>query len=286
MRRNSTCSYLVRINTPGFVRMARITSWVDLDCVWENSGHETRQDQQTSFAVVDNSETFFYGSLKLPRDKITLEQLNSALKRVPDNDVYSNWPVPGMELTQAQDFPMENVYVKHPCPQMYEVLKGHEQLSQMPERLLPEAEILELLARAPHPNIVRYYGCRVARGFLTGLVMDRHSHDLENYIKKESGNIDQNAFMIALESSIHHLHSLGLAHNDLTPSNILVSERHMPILIDFNGCQPFGTPLKYIRGTPGWIDGKIEDYSISDKNHDLSALVKIKEWLEDSVVEK
>jgi hypothetical protein len=33
----------------------------------------------------------------------------------------------------------------------------------MPERLLPQAEILELLARAPHLNVVRYYGCRVAR---------------------------------------------------------------------------------------------------------------------------
>jgi hypothetical protein len=68
-----------------------------------------------------------------------------------------------MELTQVQDFPKENVYVKHPCPKMYEVLRKHEQLSQMPERLLPHAEILELLARAPHLNIVRYYGCRAAR---------------------------------------------------------------------------------------------------------------------------
>jgi tRNA A-37 threonylcarbamoyl transferase component Bud32 len=60
---------------------------------------------------------------------------------------------------------------------------------------------------------------------LLGLLMDRNSHDLEGYIKKGSRNVDQNAFMIALELSIHRIHSLGLAHSDLTPSNILVNER-------------------------------------------------------------
>jgi hypothetical protein len=57
----------------------------------------------------------------------------------------------------------------------------------------------------------------------------------------------------------------------------------MPVLIDFGGCQPIGTPLKYIRGTKEWIDGEIEDYTTSDEQHDLSALAKIGAWLDESV---
>lgn len=55
----------------------------------------------------------------------------------------------------------------------------------------------------------------------------------------------------------------------------------MPVLIDFGGCQLIGTPLKYIRGTKGWIGGDIKDYAISDKQHDIAAFAKIGVWLDE-----
>ena len=88
--------------------------------------------------------------------------------------------------------------------------------------------------------------------------------------------------MNALESSIRHLHAHGWAHNDLTPTDILVSGDRMSILIDFGGCQPIGSRLKYIHGTREWIDGEIEDYITSDEQHDLSALDKISAWIDES----
>jgi tRNA A-37 threonylcarbamoyl transferase component Bud32 len=82
-----------------------------------------------------------------------------------------------------------------------------------------------------------------------GLVIDKHPHDLYTFAEKQVGTINKKAFMVALESSICHLHSLGSAHYDLTPHNIMVSKDGMPVLIDFGGCQPAGITLKFIRGT-------------------------------------
>jgi len=59
--------------------------------------------------------------------------------------------------------------------------------------------------------------------------------------------------MATLESSIRHLHSLGLAHNDINPSNISVNARCIPILAEFDSCCPVGEMLTYSRGTQGRI---------------------------------
>lgn len=87
--------------------------------------------------------------------------------------------------------------------------------------------------------------------------------------------------MVALQSVIRHLHELGWARNDLKPSNVLVSEAGMPVLINFGGCQKIGTKLKHIRGTKGRIVGEIKDYATSEVQHDIFALEKIRAWLED-----
>ncbi|KAL1849088.1 hypothetical protein Plec18170_007747 [Paecilomyces lecythidis] len=172
--------------------------------------------------------------------------------------------------------------MKRPALDLYEALKEYKQLHQLKEMLLAEAQVMEMFCHHPHPNIIRYYGCWVVRGYVTGLVMDKHAQNLEAYVKDGVGPLDKPSFMNALESSLRHVHALGWAHNDLTPANILVNGNRMPVLIDFGGCQPIGSRLKYIRGTKGWIDGKIEDYTTSDEQHDLSALDKISSWLDES----
>ena len=82
--------------------------------------------------------------------------------------------------------------------------------------------------------------------------------------------------MADIETAVAHLHSLGLAHNDLNPSNVVIGKNKEAILIDFGSCQPFGKkPMS--TGTPGWID---EDFTTSAQEHDLAALPKIKTWLD------
>lgn len=91
--------------------------------------------------------------------------------------------------------------------------------------------------------------------------------------------------MKALEGGIHHLRLLGWAHNDLNPGNVLVNETGMPILIDFGSSHPIGAKLTFSRGTKGWIDEDMKDYTMSEKRHDISALCKIRSWLDAPIFE-
>ena len=91
--------------------------------------------------------------------------------------------------------------------------------------------------------------------------------------------------MDALESAVSHLHSLGLAHNDLHPGNVLVDDRGAPVLRDFEAAREIGAKLGIRRGTEGWIEGEMEDYHTSDKRHDLFALGKIRAWLDNPTLE-
>src|SRR5688572_2172638 len=141
----------------------------------------------------------------------------------------------------------------------------------LPQLLLEEAHVLDRISRQPHPNIIRYYGCRVHRGFITGLVMDYHENDLNEHLKAGFGDLEKGPFMAALEAGIRHLHSLGLAHNDINPANIMVDESRMPVLVDFGSCKEIGQKLTISRGTDGWTDSE-EDYSTSEPRHDLFAL--------------
>lgn len=97
-------------------------------------------------------------------------------------------------------------------------------------------------------------------------------HRLENGM----GDFNVERCMSKIASAVGHLHLLGLAHNDLTPMNIMVDEYDTPVFIDFGSCQPFGCKL-ITAGTPGWID---EDFTDSAQNHDEFALGKLQTWLE------
>ncbi|OBR09499.1 Serine threonine-protein kinase [Colletotrichum higginsianum IMI 349063] len=90
------------------------------------------------------------------------------------------------------------------------------------------------------------------------------------------------AFLGALESALAHLHNLGLAHNDLNPANILISETGMPVLIDFDSCRPIGQRLLHSRGTPGWTD-ESDSWDTSEIRHDTFAIEKIRGWLDEQL---
>ncbi|KZN85258.1 hypothetical protein EN45_094320 [Penicillium chrysogenum] len=203
----------------------QITSWDDLNKVWEQGNDETGEAQQTSFALFDSNESFYYGMLETPKAEITFDQVTKALSSVPDEEVFTRWPVPGIELIQAPATLTEDLYIKRPDPEMYKVLKEHNALSQLSAALLAEAEVLQSLSQNPHPNIIRYHGCRVLRGYFMGIVIDKHPYDLHDHLKNRVGTIEKRSFIAALESALRHLHTRGLAHNDLTPQNILSMPR-------------------------------------------------------------
>ena len=86
--------------------------------------------------------------------------------------------------------------------------------------------------------------------------------------------LDTAEVLRALESAVDYIHSLGLAHNDINPDNIMVKDG-LPVLIDFGSCQPVGKRLQSL-GTPGWYE---EIFYTSEKKHDTYSLTKLREWL-------
>lgn len=256
----------------------RIASWEDLAFCDEEFDDKTCEFQHTSFAAFDADDNAYFGTLKKAKSSITFSQFSFALAPIPDEEIFPNWAPCNIGITKAQDEFSPNIYVKRPNLSFYETFRKHNVVELIPKGLLEEARVMEMFSRYPHPNIIHYHGCSVRRGLITGLVLDRHPHTLTEHLK--IGPVDNRHFMQAIKSAICHMHSLGWAHNDLNPGNIMVNKDSMPVLIDFGSAREIGARLGTSRGTKGWIDGEMKDYHTSDKRHDLFAIDKLRMWLD------
>ena len=255
----------------------KITTREGLAFFHEKVDVETGILQHTTFAVADQDGIAYLGKSDLPKRDITFQQLASVLEPIPDDNLFPKWEPENTELTHAlEDTLPHNICIKRPDLALYDIFHQHNALNILPKGFLEEANIMEVISKHPHPNIIRYHGYRVRRAYITGLVLERHPRTLIDFLKNKVGFVDKESFMGALESAIHLLHSLGLAHNDLHPANILVDEKGAPVLIDFGSTRETGAKLGTSRGTKGWINGEMKDYHTSDKNHDLLALEKIR----------
>lgn len=237
----------------------------------------------TMFAAVQDN-AIYYGECDKPRADMSIHDVNNLLAQVPDEEIFPRW-LPSLDLTKAPETLPPGVFIKRPGLGLYNIFLRNKVVHLIPQQLREEAEALQIIGRGLHSNIVRYHGCHVRRGYITGLVLDRHRQDLRRYIKNGHVIRDKELFMESLESAIQHMHSLGWAHNDLNPNNILMADDGTPILIDFNSAKLIGDKMTTSRGTKGWIDGEMKDYHTSDARHDMSALVKIRSWLDNSLSE-
>ncbi|KAJ0160275.1 hypothetical protein CTA2_8237 [Colletotrichum tanaceti] len=257
-----------------------VTHFNDLHFVAESFDPATRAFLDTTFALIEKEDEVYFGQLAIRKLRISLEEYSAALVRVPDDEIYPKVPESD-EQDDSDEQPLaSNLYLKRPRLVEYEEYKDQDCVEIIPGLLLDEARNLEAISRLPpHPGIIGYHGCRVRRGFITGLVLDRHPADLKHHVKDEGGPpLDKAAFLGALESALAHLHTLGLAHNDVNPANILVSETGMPVLVDFDSCRPIGQRLLHSRGTPGWTDE-----SDSWDTHDTFGIGKIRAWLDEQL---
>lgn len=250
----------------------QLKSWTDFAHVSEEFDPETNEFQYTMFAAVNDAvDVIYYVELPIRKADISVQEVTSKLKPIPDGETFP--PRPLADNAGAQQLTLlpsalstdPQAFIKRPNLRLYDVFKRNNVVHLLAEGLLEEARTMEFLSRYPHPNIIKYHGCRSRDGYLTGIVIDRHSFDLQGYLKKDVGVIDKEKFMKALESAVHHLHSLGWAHNDINPTNIMVhcSDDGIaePILIDFNSAREIGKLLGTFRGSAGWFEGRIEDVS-------------------------
>lgn len=113
-----------------------------------------------------------------------------------------------------------SAFIKRPGLILHEVMKGTDFIRK---EILNETLIMEQVSKLRHPNIVAYYGCRVRRGRITALFLEKLDQTLTQYSSTPAfQQLDQIKFVEALMSAVDALHSLGLAHNDINPHNIMV----------------------------------------------------------------
>ncbi|KAF2815026.1 uncharacterized protein BDZ99DRAFT_357768, partial [Mytilinidion resinicola] len=219
------------------------------------------------FSAFGYHDYAYFGEASVYGQDLTCEVLQNALERVPDEDVFPEAP---SQITVASSPAEEDVYIKRPKKNSGLVAK----------LFLGETETFEDLLRKPrHKIIVRYHGCIVKRNRITGIVLDRYSKTLEARLEEGADGFNKRLCMDAIVSAVEYLHSLGYAHNDLNPNNVMIAEDDSPIIIDFDSCKRFGEAL-ISGGTWGWIDLD-EDYETSQRRHDEFALTKMWNWLEE-----
>ena len=250
-----------------------VTSLQDLAIIeaWDSEANKPKY--VTFYLVTPDEEVYFGQSTKNKRD-LTLAEYSSALQHVKDEEIYPEVPN-DITLTIAPDeLDDTSAFIKRPGLNCYETMKGTDYI---PRVLFDEALITEQISKTRHPNIVKYYGCRVRRGRITAIVLERLDQTLTQYADTPAfEQLDKAKFFAALESAIDYLHSLGLAHNDINPGNIMVKDG-LPILIDFGSCQPYGKNLRSL-GTKGWYE---ELFFTSEKKHDVYSLAKLRDWLDE-----
>ncbi|KAK0658071.1 kinase-like domain-containing protein [Cercophora newfieldiana] len=237
----------------------------------------------------------------------SVEQVQGALARVPNEVIFPPLPIPwwfartGVTVSDSWDAePDPDVYyLKRPWVAAF----GTGNDNNIDDGVLAhwfacEVRNLEQLARHPaHPHLVRYHGCRVRGGRITGALLGRvpGGTTLDDYARAGKTVPDKPAFLRTLASAVHHLHHvIGLVHNDIHPSNIMVSpDGSTPTLIDLGSalpdgeemlqCQPFSCwgrdPLDLDPET--YCNGPLAGLPTSRRSRDLAALERLRTWLDD-----
>ncbi|KAJ2891052.1 serine/threonine-protein kinase [Zalerion maritima] len=181
--------------------------------------------------------------------------------------------------------PAYNCYVKTPSLFVY------GGAADLEKRILREVETCEVLREHPHPNIASYYGCRDTRGRVSGLCFKQYTLTLLEKVNPK--HLNKSAFLSSgrplvnygmkpcldgILEGIRHLHSLGLVHNDITPSNIMFDDDGTPVLIDFDSCRYVGESLRdtETKRTHEWHD---PDVKTAMEKNDLDAFAELETWL-------
>ncbi|TLS20432.1 uncharacterized protein PpBr36_11282 [Pyricularia pennisetigena] len=129
-----------------------------------------------------------------------------------------------------------------------------------------------------HQNIIKFHGLRVHRGRITGIVLKKHDRTLKQCLESDPAAfayLDRDAIISGLQSAVTFLHSLKLAHNDISPYNVMIDEKNQPVLIDFGSCGTWGQHLQTC-GTKGFSD---QEFCISKQRNDFLSLNELRGWM-------
>ncbi|KAI9667126.1 MAG: hypothetical protein M1831_001303 [Alyxoria varia] len=191
-----------------------------------------------------------------------------SLQEIPPNHI---WPQTSSNFTVVPPGVVGDCYVKFPALGRY---RDQEDPTWVSQHFLQEASTSEILLKNPHNNIAQYHGCIVENGRIKGLCFTEYSKILAE-VRSELSAKEKEECMKRITSSVQHLHELGLVHNHLQPSNIMIDNGGNPVLTNFEWCtwvsediEPYSTPFNWSNSGLG----------IAEKANDGVALEKIFDW--------
>ncbi|KAK7854039.1 phosphoenolpyruvate carboxylase kinase 1 [Quercus suber] len=121
--------------------------------------------------------------------------------------------------------------------------------------LLTEPKILHLLS--PHPNIINLHDLYEDETHLHMVIDLCSSSDLHHRVvtRRVIPEPESASIMCQLVQALAHCHSLGVAHRDIKPDNILFDDRNRLKLADFGSAEFFkeGQLMSGVVGTPYYV---------------------------------
>ena len=122
------------------------------------------------------------------------------------------------------------------------------------EDMLREAEMYEIVKQYPHPNICHYYGCIRDGQELTAICLRKYKLSLCDAVRS-GAPLDRDVIVSGIAKGLQFLHdTLGLVHNDINPTNIMLNDQGHPVIIDFDSCASIGKDMDRRKGsTFGWV---------------------------------
>ncbi|KAK0492913.1 kinase-like domain-containing protein, partial [Armillaria luteobubalina] len=144
--------------------------------------------------------------------------------------------------------------------------------------MIKEAQVCEILMNHPHRNVTRYYGYVEKDGLMTGLYYKRYRQTLDDAVKKGAiPRSDIESSLDQIKEGIDHLHGLGLVHNNINPSNIMLDTDSTLVIIDFDSCRKPGESM--LEGKYGTFPFSNEETTSTFEN-DFYGVEKTHEWMD------
>lgn len=139
--------------------------------------------------------------------------------------------------------------------------------------LMEEAEILEELSKpVPHDNIVAFLELirdvpALVEEYVPGPTLR------EAFSRRVATQSDAVRIALGCLSALERVHSLGIAHGDVKPDNIMLPKPLYPVLVDMGVARKFGS--KPLAGTLGWSAPEFLNGEISPESdiYSVGALI-------------
>jgi len=199
----------------------------------------------SNFVFLKNNALFYAQSSQLPGsyDINSLDLSPVPVQIFPERSETGNVTVAPNSLSNAY-------YTKYPNLIQFLDTPDDATANRIRSYMLQEIQVCELLRANPHPNVSEYLGCSVQGGRITTLHFVRYPSNLAERMRK--GHIvDKDRVLDDIRRGLDHLHSLGYCHNDLKPTNVMLSSDGTAIINDFDSSQRAGEKLSK-GGSLGW----------------------------------